>query len=190
VPASSFVDYYECMQLSPNADQETIERVYRLLAKRYHPDNPHTGDPDKFSRLTTAFRVLSNPEQRAAYDAGYEESRAAQWKLFIQADPGGGVDSDQLIRHSILSLLYTARRNNASKAGVGILHLEDLLSCPQHLMEFHIWYMKSKGWIVRTDTGELAITAEGVDEYTSGERHFVKDRLLPPGRQGREEAES
>ena len=33
VPASSFIDYYECLQLSPNADQETIERVYRLLAK-------------------------------------------------------------------------------------------------------------------------------------------------------------
>jgi curved DNA-binding protein len=34
-----FVAYYETLQLSPNADQATIERVYRLLAKKYHPDN-------------------------------------------------------------------------------------------------------------------------------------------------------
>ena len=43
----SFIDYYEDLQVSPNADQETIERVYRLLAKRYHPDNHLTGAPRK-----------------------------------------------------------------------------------------------------------------------------------------------
>ena len=32
-------DYYEVLQVSRNADFETIERVFRLLAKRYHPDN-------------------------------------------------------------------------------------------------------------------------------------------------------
>ena len=33
-----FVDYYELLQLSPNADDETIHRVFRHLAKRLHPD--------------------------------------------------------------------------------------------------------------------------------------------------------
>ena len=37
------LDYYEIMQLSPNADTETVHRVYRLLAQRYHPDNTDTG---------------------------------------------------------------------------------------------------------------------------------------------------
>ncbi|MEO7964396.1 MAG: J domain-containing protein, partial [Gemmatimonadaceae bacterium] len=32
-------DHYETLQVSPRADQETIERVFRHLAKRYHPDN-------------------------------------------------------------------------------------------------------------------------------------------------------
>jgi curved DNA-binding protein CbpA len=45
----SFNDYYEALQLSPNADLETIERVFRMLAKRYHPDNDQTGNVDKFS---------------------------------------------------------------------------------------------------------------------------------------------
>jgi len=35
----SLPDYYEDLQISPIADLETIERVFRLLAKRYHPDN-------------------------------------------------------------------------------------------------------------------------------------------------------
>ena len=39
-----FQDYYEVLQLSPKADQETIDRVYRMLVKRYHPDNQETGN--------------------------------------------------------------------------------------------------------------------------------------------------
>ena len=49
-------NYYEILQVSPSADQETIERVYRLLAKRYHPDNLSTGDTNKFDILTKAYR--------------------------------------------------------------------------------------------------------------------------------------
>ena len=37
-------EYYELLQISPNAEAETVHRVYRLLAARYHPDNPHTGN--------------------------------------------------------------------------------------------------------------------------------------------------
>jgi len=65
----SFVDYYEDLQVSSNADQETIERVHRLLAKRYHPDNRVTGDSEKFRIITSAYKVLSDAEKRAAFDA-------------------------------------------------------------------------------------------------------------------------
>jgi len=41
-------DYYEILQISPNADTDTIHRVFQLLAARLHPDNPQTGDRDKF----------------------------------------------------------------------------------------------------------------------------------------------
>jgi hypothetical protein len=67
---SSRLDCYEVMQLSPNADAETISRVYRLLAARYHPDNRATGNSEKFLRLAEAYRILSDPEKRARYDAG------------------------------------------------------------------------------------------------------------------------
>lgn len=87
----SFVDYYEILQVSPKADSETIERVFRLLAKRYHTDNQRTGDADKFTMLSEAYQVLSQPEKRAAYDAKYEEGRALQWKIFDEASPSEGV---------------------------------------------------------------------------------------------------
>src|SRR5262252_8015594 len=66
-PSTAFPDHYEALQLSPNADSETVDRVYRILAKRYHPDNQETGHAAKFGTIADAHRVLSDPEQRAAY---------------------------------------------------------------------------------------------------------------------------
>jgi hypothetical protein len=62
------LDYYEVLQLSPNADAETISRVYRMLAFRYHPDNAKTGNSEMFLRLSEAHQILSDPEKRASYD--------------------------------------------------------------------------------------------------------------------------
>ena len=42
--ASKFIDYYETLEISPNANSGTIERMFRYLAQRYHPDNKDTGD--------------------------------------------------------------------------------------------------------------------------------------------------
>jgi len=64
----TFIDFYEILQIRPRADLENIERVYRLLAKRYHPDNKETGNANKFDVLTKAFRALSDPQRRAGYD--------------------------------------------------------------------------------------------------------------------------
>jgi curved DNA-binding protein CbpA len=41
--ASMFTDHYEVLEISPNANSETIERIFRYLASRYHPDNQDTG---------------------------------------------------------------------------------------------------------------------------------------------------
>lgn len=161
-------DYYEVLQVSRNADFETIERVFRLLAKRYHPDNVLTGDESRFRGVVEAYRVLSDPEKRAAYDAGNEGRQAGRWKIFYEpAQSSDGFDADLRLRQGILSILYTARKRDVSRPGVGGVVLENLLGCPQQLVEFHLWYLKEKGLIQRTDTGEFAITVSGVDEISS-----------------------
>ena len=66
---NDFVDYYELLELSPNANLETIERVFRYFATKWHPDAG--GDKDKFSTLMQAFEILKNPETRAKYDTLY-----------------------------------------------------------------------------------------------------------------------
>jgi hypothetical protein len=156
-------DHYEVLQVSPRADTDTIQRVFRHLAKRLHPDNAESGDATRFNQVMEAFRVLSNPELRAQYDVLYDQAREARWHIFDQRSATDDIAGDRQIRLAILSLLYTARRSDADRGGIGIVELERLLGCPEQHMKFHIWYLRENGWIQRLDSGALAITASGVD---------------------------
>ena len=53
VTEQTLPDYYELLQVSPRADQETIERVFRHLARRYHPDTRDSGNAAKFAQAFT-----------------------------------------------------------------------------------------------------------------------------------------
>jgi curved DNA-binding protein len=161
--ADSNTDHYEVLQVSPRADQDTIHRVFRHLAKRFHPDNSQSGDGERFKCILEAFRVLSEPELRAGYDARYDQKREARWRIFDQETAVSDVAADRRVRSAILSALYAARRGDPDRAGVGMLDLERLLGCPEEHMKFHVWYLKENGWIKSLDNGTLAITASGVD---------------------------
>jgi curved DNA-binding protein len=161
-------DYYEALQISPRADQDTIERVFRHLAKRFHPDNQETGDPGRFQQVLNAFRTLSDVEQRARYDARYEQARETRWRVFDQGSALDDIAGDRRVRTAILELLYTARRNDSNHPGVGVVDLERLLDCPEELIRFHMWYLREKGVIQRLESGMWAITAAGVDEVLDG----------------------
>ncbi|MBI3858150.1 MAG: DnaJ domain-containing protein, partial [Planctomycetes bacterium] len=68
-------DYYSDLEVSKNATPDEINRAFRKLAGRYHPDrNP--GDKsaeEKFKRIAEAYNVLRDPKSRAAYDQGGSE---------------------------------------------------------------------------------------------------------------------
>ena len=182
MPDSDAVDYYEVLQVSPRADQDTIQRVFRHLAKRIHPDNAESGDGLRFAQVMQAFQVLSDPKARAQYDARYERQREVRWRIFDQSTAHSDVASDRRVRTAMLSLLYTARRNDAERPGIGVLELERLLGCPEQHMTFHLWYLKENGWIERLENGTIAITANGVDRVleTGGPARNGVNLLQPP----------
>ena len=176
---TAFSDYYEALQLSPNADADTIDRIYRMLVKRYHPDNRDTGNSERFNTIVEAYRVLSDPEKRAAYDVRYEENRASVLKIFDEASAADSFTGDKRICDGVLSLLYISRRRDADKGGMGIIQIERLLGCPSEHLGFHVWYLKEKGWIQRMENGMLSITADGVDKVIEQDSLFFRrDRLI------------
>ena len=156
-------NHYEVLQVSSRADQDTIQRVFRHLAKRFHPDNPESGDALRFRMLLDSFEVLSDAERRAKYDVQYGERVERRWRILDQATALDDVESDRRMRSALLSMLYTARRNDAERPGMGEVDLERLLGCPETHLRFHVWYLRENGFIQRTESGTLAITASGVD---------------------------
>ena len=159
-----FVDYYDLMQISQNAEMQTIQRVYRMLASRYHPDNPETGDTDRFVRLREAYEVLSDPERREAYDALYTQERNQPMPVFEMKEFVVGIDAEVNRRLGVLCLLYNQRKESAENASVSLLEMESRMSLPREHLEFTVWYLKEKGFVRRDeDTSEILITSEGVD---------------------------
>jgi curved DNA-binding protein CbpA len=178
VSESEFTDYYEALQVSANADSETIDRVFRHLAKRYHPDNPQTGDSNRFHVLMEAHRTLTDAEKRAEYDSHYQQSVARQWSLIEEAGGYASDEVDQVLRERLLALLYVQRRRDVLNPSMGHIQLEKLLSCPPEYLEFHIWYLKEKQYVERTDQG-FAITADGIDYAEQSRALITAERLLP-----------
>ncbi len=62
-------DYYDVLEVDRNASSDELRRAYRRLAKKYHPDvSQENGAEERFKEINEAYAVLSNEEQRAAYD--------------------------------------------------------------------------------------------------------------------------
>ena len=175
---AEFIDYYEILEISPNANSATIDRVFRHLAQRYHPDNQDTGDRLRFDEIMEAHDTLRDPVKRAQYDIQHKNHSGTRWKLAEEASDSKGIERDVDIQNKLLSLLYVKRRRNISDPGIGNLELERLLGCPAEHLEFHLWYLKEKGWIRRTESGTLAITVEGVDRANSEHHRKTTNKFL------------
>ena len=63
-------DYYEVLGVSRDADEATLKKAYRQVAKKYHPDmNPGDAEAErKFKEASEAYAILSDPEKRRQYD--------------------------------------------------------------------------------------------------------------------------
>ncbi|MFF3505624.1 DnaJ C-terminal domain-containing protein [Streptomyces sp. NPDC003247] len=88
-------DFYEVLGVPRDADKDEIQRAYRKLARRYHPDvNKDPAAEERFKEINEAFSVLSEPDQRARYDRFGEDFRKVpeDWeeRVGAGAGPGGG----------------------------------------------------------------------------------------------------
>jgi curved DNA-binding protein CbpA len=182
MPDDTAVDYYELLQVSPNAEPETISRTYRLLAQRYHPDNQETGNEARFREVRDAYTVLSDPEQRAKYDVSYHRHRQDRWRLVSTgAQSEDDFAIEQMFRLTMLEALYTKRRSDPGTPSLYTTELEGLLGRPREHLEFTIWYLLQKKFVVRDDQSRLIITADGVDHLEENYRVNLNQRRLTAG---------
>jgi len=175
-------DYYEFLQISPNAEPDTIHRVYRYLAGRLHPDNPETGDAEKFFLLKQAYDALSDPERRAAYDATRKKEAPQSAPLSTSIDFMDSLEGELNRRLVMLALLYIQRRANPYAPEVSLMEIEKRMGFPRDYLEFTAWYLRNKGYITRADNSDFTLTAEGVDFVESNRVNVpVLNKLLTSG---------
>jgi curved DNA-binding protein CbpA len=80
MPAAGRPSLYEILDVAPDASRSDLARAYRRRARDLHPDRAPAGrDADEeFTTLTQAYRLLSDPTRRAAYDAAHHDNTGAE----------------------------------------------------------------------------------------------------------------
>jgi len=174
-------NYYEFLQISPNAEADTVHRVYRFLAIRFHPDNPETGDTDKFILLQKAYDVLSDPDLRAKYDKACEEGVHQPAPFSESVDFMDSLEGEVNRRLAVLALLYMRRRKDPDHPAVSLFEIEKRMGFPREYLEFTLWYLQRKLYVSRADNADFVLLAEGVD-YVESQRLQtpVLNKLLTP----------
>ena len=184
MPDDKFKDYYDVLQVSTSAEPETISRVFRLLAQRFHPDNQQTGDEDRFRVILEAYSVLNDPEQRARYDVRHEQQRKDRWRLVAS---GERVESDfemeQTSRLMLLEALYAKRRMDQDKPDISLLELEKLIGRPREHLQFTIWFLEQKRLITRDDHSSLVLTVDGAEFLEKNYQTNQQRKRLQAGKQ-------
>ena len=178
--ANSFVDYYKIMGVKPDISPEDLGRRFHRLAKRYHPDNPQTGNRERFDLLVEAHNLLKDSARRSQYDVLYNQVVGSTQSY--GAD-GNGAASDTVgqdvdIQSKLLSVFYNRRRRNIRDPGVPEMELERIFNCKIEALEFHLWYLKAKRWIERLENGMMSITVEGIDHVNSEHHRKTTTMLL------------
>jgi len=171
-------DFYEVLQVSDNAEPETINRVYRIFAQRYHPDNRETGNEARFREITEAYQVLSSPEKRARYDATNQQRKKDRWRVVAAgAESENNFELEQVVRLTVLEALYTKRRLDSQNPGIYLLELEKMIGRPREHLEFTIWFLSQKK-LINKDDARMYLTADGAEYLEESYRTNLQRKRL------------
>src|ERR1043165_3960496 len=181
--SNGYVDYYEVLQLSDSAEPETINRVYRIFAQRYHPDNRETGNEARFREITEAYHVLSNPEKRAHDGAPTQSRRRDRWRLVSEgATSQNNFELEQAVRLTVLEALYTQRRIDPQNPGIYLRELERMVGRPREHLEFTIWFLNQKK-LINNDDSRMNLTADRPEYLEDSYRSNLQRKRLQPAQE-------
>lgn len=174
------VDFYEVLQVSISAEPETINRVFRMLAQRYHPDNQQTGNENLFRTILEAYNVLSDPEKRARYDLIHQQQRKDRWRLVAAGQNAeNDFEMEEVVRLTMLEALYTQRRLEPTNPGIFYRDFEKLTGRPREHLEFAVWYLQQKRFVTLDDKSRLQLTVEGAEHLEQNYRSKIQQKRLP-----------
>ena len=113
----------------------------------------------------------------------YHHNAEYHWNLVEEAGQWEDFETDEIIQARILSMLYVKRKRDLHNPGSANFEIEQLTGCPNEILDFHLWYLREKGWISRMEDGLLAITADGIDKSLTTHHTQRTEKLLTDQRE-------
>ena len=165
-------DFYEVLGIDKNADEATIKKAYRELAKKYHPDM-NKGNPNAekiFQEVTEAYEVLGDPKKRKLYDeygplsleAGFDPEKMKQaqygnpfgnggfYQSYSSGEPGSGYQEFHFDGSSDMDdILDNCLEKKVDSTEPEVLAQEADLEVPENLAVVLAEYMRKEGKISR-----------------------------------------
>jgi hypothetical protein len=189
--ATEFVDYYDFLMVSPQADKAMLEWAVRLMLTRYGPATPETADAAKYETTKAAYRALIDPVKRREYDqlranpdgqpdpaeSGKQERRTASSppgqppldKIRVEFDATEeDVRLQVKLRQAVVSALYDVLITNPRNIELGRAEVAKAIHCRIDDLEFPIWFLREVGLIKSSNAGDYSITAGGVQWVEAG----------------------
>jgi len=116
-----YKDYYQTMGVGRGASQDEIQRAHRKLARKYHPDISKEPDAEaRFKEVGEAYKVLKDPESRAAYDQLGADLKSGQqfhtppgWQSGFENSGAGFGDDDPSGTSDFFQSLFGRRGSSA-----------------------------------------------------------------------------
>jgi hypothetical protein len=122
--------------------------------------------------------VLSDPERRAQYDTAHQQFWRERWKTIDGSNGDVDVRGEQIVRLTSLELLYSRRRTEPRQPAMSVLDIEAPVGRPCEHLDFSIWHLTQKRFVVRGDDSGLTITAAGVEYLENNIDGVAPTRLL------------
>jgi hypothetical protein len=197
LPTEQFVDYYEYLMISPNADRAMIEWAVRLMLTRYGKKNGEQADAAKYELVKEAYRTLADPKRRELYDTLRREQAAepeestesnsleALSRAVVPAKAKGqrsSADSIQVqqsvtaadvevqkrLRQGVMSALYDIVVTRPRNPELGRAEIARAVGVSIDETEFTIWFLRERELLRTTNQGLYAISAKGVEWVENG----------------------
>lgn len=180
------------------ATLDQIEGLFRQMAEEADSSGDHSNVPQAIE----AFKVLRDPELRKQYDqqingdageaAAVEASAAeSQSDAVVTEEPvdepkGELSFEDELKltpdvlneqRRELLKMFYEKKRKDLRNSGIAIGGLDTIVPYSYELLEFHLWVLSEKKWVLREESGALSISASGCEAHEQN----LMDGVIQPG---------
>ena len=199
-------NHYEVLGADPSATLDQLEGLFRQLAEDADTKGDHSNvpraieafkvlrDPElrqQYDQQLGNQQSGSNAvEQAAVEEVAAEQVSAVEAQVeedFVDETPTSELTPEEELklspnvlaehRRELLKMFYEKKRKDIRNSGIAIGGLDSIVSYSYELLEFHLWVLAEKKWVLREESGALSISASGCEAHEQN----LMDGIVKPG---------